>query len=171
MQISAHADVLFYTQYIERRINMGYFSQHAVALLYKNEDPESYRNAEYSRRNTLEYYLETLSAKLERIEAACPDDPLNQFYDRFYYARSSRRYFENPQTVQELLCAISEVKELIYELDCEEILSREKKAQIAELEQLSQVSDGQILMVSYWDYAAMFREAAIYKKILSVISK
>ena len=150
---------------------MGYFSNRAVALLYEADDHKSYRNAEFTRRSTLEYYLETLTAKLERIEAACPDDPLNQFYDRFYYSRSNRRYFQNPQTVQELLYAISEVKELIYELDCEEILTREKKAHIAEFEQLSQVSDGQILMISYWDYAAMFREAKIYKKILSVISE
>ena len=103
------------------------------------------------------------------MEAACPTDPLHQLHDRFYYARNCRRYYENPQTIQELLYAIKDVKAMLRDLELEQEVPLAERKRLSELNQLNSAPDGQMLMISYWDYATIFREAQIYKKILSVL--
>lgn len=77
-----------------------------------------------SRRETLMYYLEDLIAALEKKDEARTHDVLSPDFDRDFYSDGRYRYYEvlnaGQITVQDLLCAIAEVKEKLRMLDIEE---------------------------------------------------
>ena len=77
-----------------------------------------------SRRETLMYYLEDLIAALEKKDEARTHDVLSPDFDRDFYSDGRYRYYEvlnaGRTTVQDLLCAIAEVKEKLRMLDIEE---------------------------------------------------
>ena len=74
-----------------------------------------------SRRETLEYYLEDLTSALESLSGTCPHDPMDPAFDEIFYSNGRYRYNEvlwaDHVTVQDLLAAITEVKELIWQMD------------------------------------------------------
>ena len=94
---------------------MGYFSELAI------EDPWEAREPSYpSRRETLQYFLEDLEAKLDELDAERPHDPMDPYYDQYFYSDCIIHYYENPSTVQDVLFCIREVAELIRAIDEEE---------------------------------------------------
>ena len=148
---------------------MGYFSQLAIEQMEMHECYSPLDTEYVPRREWLEYHMSFLQEKLATIELVRPRDPLHPAYDRMFYAQSQVHYYENPQTVQDLLFAIAEVKECLWELECSEAATRREQKRQAELASLEQALDGQILMVSCWDYANIFREAKAYRSMLSVL--
>lgn len=94
---------------------MGYFSELAIEDHWEEREP-SYP----SRRETLQYFLEDLEAKLDELDAERPHDPMDPYYDRYFYSDCIIHYYENPNTVQDVLFCIREVKELIQAMDEEE---------------------------------------------------
>ena len=85
------------------------------------EDHWEEREPSYpSRRETLQYFLEDLEAKLDELDAERPHDPMDPYYDRYFYSDCIIHYYENPNTVQDVLFCIREVKELIQAIDEEE---------------------------------------------------
>lgn len=96
---------------------MGYFSELAIDQYIEEREP-----GYPTRRDTLQYYLEDLEAKLEEIEEKRPHDPMDPFYDRYFYSNCIVHYYENPSTVQDILFCLREVTELLHELDEEETL-------------------------------------------------
>ena len=94
---------------------MGYFSELAIEDHWEEREP-SYP----SRRETLQYFLEDLEAKLDELDAERPHDPMDPYYDRYFYSDCIIHYYENPNTVQDVLFCIREVKELIQAIDEEE---------------------------------------------------
>lgn len=148
---------------------MGYFSQLVIEQMYLHDFCSSV-DAEFAhRREWLEYHLTSLQEKLAALELVRPRDPLHPAYDRMFYAQSQVHYYENPQTVQELLFTIAEVKECLWELECSEATTRREQQRQADLASLEQALDGQILMVSFWDYVNIIREVNAYRSILSAL--
>lgn len=94
---------------------MGYFSELAIEDHWEEREP-SYP----SRRETLQYFLEDLEAKLEELDEERPHDPMDPYYDRYFYSDYIVHYYENPSTVQDILYCIREVTELIQAIDEEE---------------------------------------------------
>ncbi len=94
---------------------MGYFSEFAIEDYWEEREP-SYP----SRRETLQYFLENLEAKLDELDAERPHDPMDPYYDRYFYSDCIIHYYENPNTVQDVLFCIREVKALIQAIDEEE---------------------------------------------------
>lgn len=94
---------------------MGYFSELAIEDHWEEREP-SYP----SRRETLQYFLEDLEAKLEELDEERPHDPIDPYYDRYFYSDYIVHYYENPSTVQDILYCIREVTELIQAIDEEE---------------------------------------------------
>ena len=94
---------------------MGYFSELAIEDHWEEREP-SYP----SRRETLQYFLEDLEAKLDELEEKRPHDPMDPYYDRYFYSDCIIHYYGNPSTVQDVLFCIREVKELIQAIDEEE---------------------------------------------------
>lgn len=94
---------------------MGYFSEFAIEDHWEEREP-SYP----SRRETLQYFLEDLEAKLEELDEERPHDPMDPYYDRYFYSDYIVHYYENPSTVQDVLYCIREVTELIRAIDEEE---------------------------------------------------
>lgn len=92
---------------------MGYFSN--VDLQQQAHYRERPDHSYPSQQGILEYYLETLTAKLEELNEIRPHDPLHPDYDRYFYKDYNTHYNESPNTVQGLLAAIAEVKEKIHE--------------------------------------------------------
>lgn len=94
---------------------MGYFSECAI------EDRREERGPSYpSQRDTLQYFLEDLEAKLDELDAKLPHDPMDPYYDRYFCSDCITHYYENPGTVQDVLFCIREVTELIRAIDEEE---------------------------------------------------
>ena len=60
---------------------MGYFSELAIEDHWEEREP-SYP----SRRETLQYFLEDLEAKLEELDEERPHDPMDPYYDRYFYS-------------------------------------------------------------------------------------
>ena len=91
---------------------MGYFSELAIEDHWEEREP-SYP----SRREILQYFLEDLEAKLEELDEERPHDPMDPYYDRYFYSDYIVHYYENPSTVQDILYCIREVTELIQAID------------------------------------------------------
>ena len=69
---------------------MGYFSELAIEDHWEEREP-SYP----SRRETLQYFLEDLEAKLDELDAERPHDPMDPYYDRYFYSDCIIHYYEN----------------------------------------------------------------------------
>ena len=100
---------------------VGYFSNCAI----DHEEAAAFERAAGSyptRQETLNYYLETLTMALEELGGGHPHDPFPSEYDSSSRPTRRYRYFEVPwakPTVQDLLAAIAEVRELIRSTDWE----------------------------------------------------
>ena len=100
---------------------VGYFSNCAI----DHEEAAAFERATGSyptRRETLNCYLETLTMALEELGGGHPHDPFPSEYDSSSRPTRRYRYFEVPwakPTVQDLLAAIAEVRELIRSTDRE----------------------------------------------------
>jgi len=67
-----------------------------------------------SPQETLHYYLEDLTAALERLGETRPRHPMDPEFDRSFYSTGRYHYYEVlsvQHTVQDLLCAIREVED------------------------------------------------------------
>ena len=153
---------------------MGYHSQLAIEkseeLRFDRERGHLWQGVS-ERREFLEYHLEILNAKLKHLEMCRPRDPLSWDYDRLFYSDVRRRYYEDPETVQDILSGISEIKDRLWALSCSEREEAAERIRLAEMKDLGENLGEQILMVSYWDYAAFFKEADAYRKLLSVLKQ
>ena len=93
---------------------MGYFSNLAITRRTSTSGRED--RSYPSRRETLEYYLEDLS-----LSGARPHDPMDPAFDGIFYSNGRYRYNEvlwaDHVTVQDILTAVAEVKELIWRMD------------------------------------------------------
>lgn len=110
-----------------------------------------------SRRETLEYYLEDLTEMLERLDTIRPHDPMHPKYDKFFYSKGKYRYYEvlwRKPTVEDILAAIKEVRDLIWILDCEE-MQQVAAEEIAEKEEDS-VIPGQIDLIAFLPPKSVF---------------
>ena len=94
---------------------MGYFSELAIEDHWEDREP-SYP----SRRETLQYFLEDLETNLDELDAERPHDPMDPYYDRYFYSDYIVHYYENPSTVQDIINCIRGVAELIQAIDEEE---------------------------------------------------
>lgn len=94
---------------------MGYFSELAIDKHEYEREP-SYPTP----RQTLEFYLEDLNLKLDELEEERPHDPLDPYFDRYFYSDYIVHYYENPNTVQDVLYCIREVEELLQAIDEED---------------------------------------------------
>lgn len=90
---------------------MGYFSEKAIEI--EERAARSYDWSYPSRIDRLQFQLEDLQDRLAELEEIRPHDPLDPLYDRYFYEDYIAHYNESPNTVQGLLRAIREVKELI----------------------------------------------------------
>ena len=98
---------------------MGYFSNLAITRRTGTSGRED--RSYPSRRETLEYYLEDLTSALESLSGTRPHDPMDPAFDEIFYSNGRYRYNEvlwaDHVTVQDILAAITEVKELIWQMD------------------------------------------------------
>ena len=106
---------------LERYIaDMSYFSNYAIDYGEAAAFERSTRGYP-TRRETLNYYLDDLTAMLEQLDEDRPHDLLHPEYDKFFHSTGRYRYFEvlwaDQVTVQDLLVAIAEVRELIEHID------------------------------------------------------
>jgi len=131
---------------------MGYYPNRAIEE--QEAAAQMYVDRTYpSRRETLEYYLEDLTGMLERLDEMRPHDPMHPQYDKFFCSTGRYRYYEvmwaeDPApTVEDVLAAIAEVKDLIWMLDCEE------KQQVCAEEMVEKEEDsiipGQIDLIAF----------------------
>ena len=97
---------------------MGYISApvyHRISII---------REASYPPyRETLQYFLEDLQAKLEELEEIRPKDRMDPEFDRYFYSDHIVHYNENPSAIQDVLRGIEEVTTLIAELDEDEVVA------------------------------------------------
>lgn len=153
---------------------MGYYSRMAVEKLETVHFAREWclpRQDVSERREFLEYQLEISRTKLKNLEMSRPRDPLHPDYDRAFYSDVRRHYYENPETAEDILRGISEIEERLWILTCNEREESAELIRLAEMEDLRKNLDEQILMVTYWDYAAFFKEADAYRRILSVLKQ
>ena len=98
---------------------MGYFSNLAITRRTSTSGRED--RSYPSRRETLEYYLEDLTSALESLSGTRPHDPMDPAFDGIFYSNGRYRYNEvlwaDHVTVQDILAAIAEVKDLIWRMD------------------------------------------------------
>ena len=106
---------------------MGYFSELAA------EERETEREPGYpGRREILQYFLDDLEARLDVLNVERPHDPMDPGYDRYFYSDCVTHYYENPNTVQDILFCIAEVTALIREMEEEErVFTEEPVAQLS----------------------------------------
>lgn len=153
---------------------MGYFSQWAIEkkdVIHFDRELIPPRHDVSEHRDHLEYQLDILRRKLKNLEMCRPRDPLHPDYDRFFYSAMCRHYYEDPETAQDLLFGINEIEERLWVLMWNEQETSAERIRLAEMENLSKNIDEQLLMVTYWDYAAIFKEAATYRSVLSVLKQ
>ena len=153
---------------------MGYFSQMAIeqtGAVRCDREWTPPRPGASARREFLEYQLGLLHTKLENLELWRTHDPLDPDYDRTFYSDIHLHYYEDPERVQDILHAIGELEELLADLTYKERGLTETQLRLAAMDGLGRNLDNQLLMVSYWDYAAFFREAGTYRKLLSVLKE
>ena len=151
---------------------MGYFSRKSLEVaesFFVAREQECREHELLPRREKLEYHLHILRAQLQAIDASRPHDRLHAAYDRCFFSDVHRHYYEDPQTVQDILYAIHEIEDILQELDSMEQQNRFARMRQVEKEELSAATNGQFLMISYWDYAHFFREAQIYRKAIPVL--
>ena len=87
---------------------MGHFSTLAIDIAPIEREP-----SRRTRVEVLQYFLEDLYAELEVLDGCRPYDLMDSCFDRYFYTDYIVRYFENPWTIQDILCGIEEVAELI----------------------------------------------------------
>jgi len=110
-----------------------------------------------SRRETLEYYLEDLTGMLERLDEMRPHDPTHPKYDKFFYSKGKYRYYEvlwGKPTVEDVLAAIAEVKDLIWMMDCEEM--QQATAEEVATKEEDSVIPGQIDLIAFLPPKSVF---------------
>ena len=121
---------------------MGYFSRKALELeelRIIRPDP-SYPSEE----NVLHWHLAELLDRLEELNEIRPHDPMHPLYDRYFYEDSIVHYYEDPNTVQGVLRAIAEVKELIAK---QELELQEQQRFLSAVRDTGADPDGQIVFV------------------------
>jgi len=128
---------------------MGYYPNRAIEE--QEAAAQMYVDRTYpSRRETLEYYLEDLNGMLERLDEMRPHDPMHPKYDKYFYSKGKYRYYEvlwgNP-TVEDILAAIAEVKDLIWMLDREEM--QQATAEEVATKEEDSVIPGQIGLIAF----------------------
>ena len=93
---------------------MGYFSNAMIGLSVLDND-RSYP----SELETLLYFWEDLTAKLEELDEVRPHDPMDPEYDKYFYSDGMVHYYENPSTVQDVLFALRELEAKFCDYDVE----------------------------------------------------
>lgn len=92
----------------------------------------------------LYFRLAELVDRLEELDEVRPHDPMHPLYDRYFYEDHLTHYYEEPHTVQGILSAIDEVKELITRREKAE---DEERRLIAAIRDTGADPNGQIVFV------------------------
>lgn len=121
---------------------MGYYSRKSVEI---EEQRVCLPDHSYpSEENMLYFRLAELVDRLDELDAVRPRDPMHPLYDRYFYQDHLIHYYEEPHTVQGILRAIDEVKELIWQREKAE---DEERRLIAAIRDTGADPNGQIVFV------------------------